>query len=186
MSKKPLNNFNTCSLRATSFLVIIVFQNYIKMKQTYIVIATALLSLIAFGSQAQEVKEVKKEIRKEVNLKEENGEKTLVITTTENGVLTEEVYKGEAAEAKMAEFETKEGEVREEVNVIENNGEKTVTVTKTVNGETTIEVLTGAEADAKLKEMDLGTPQTMSPNPKRTEVKMEKREIQKIEPVKKN
>ena len=181
MSKKPLNNFNTCTLEATSFLVIIVFQNYIKMKQTYIVIATALLSLIAFGSQAQEVKEVKKEIRKEVN-----GEKTLVITTTENGVLTEEVYKGEAAEAKMAEFETKEGEVREEVNVIENNGEKTVTVTKTVNGETTIEVLTGAEADAKLKEMDLGTPQTISPNPKRTEVKMERREIQKTEPVKKN
>lgn len=149
------------------------------MKQTYSYLATALLSLIAFGSQAQEVKEVKKEIRKEVNLKEENGEKTLVITTTENGVLTEEVYKGEAAEAKMAEFETKEGEVREEVNVIENNGEKTVTVTKTVNGETTVEVFTGTEADAKLKEMDLGTP-------KRTEVKMEKREIQKLEPVKKN
>lgn len=186
MSNKPLNNFNTCSLRATSFLVIIVSQIYIQMKQTYIVIATALLSLIAFGSQAQEVKELKKEVRKEVNLQEENGVKTLTITTTENGVITEEVYKGEAAEAKMAEFETKEGEVREEVNVIENNGEKTVTVTKTVNGETTIEVLTGAEADAKLKEMDLGTPQTISPNPKRTEVKMERREIQKTEPVKKN
>lgn len=154
------------------------------MKQTYSYLATALLSLIAFGSQAQEVKEVKKEIRKEVNLKEENGEKTLVITTTENGVLTEEVYKGEAAEAKMAEFETKEGEVREEVNVIENNGEKTVTVTKTVNGETTVEVFTGTEADAKLKEMDLGTPKKTSP--KRSEVKMEKREIQKLEPVKKN
>ena len=154
------------------------------MKQTYSYLATALLSLMVFGTQAQEVKEVKKEIRKEVNLKEENGEKTLVITTTENGVLTEEVYKGEAAEAKMAEFETKEGEVREEVNVIENNGEKTLTVTKTVNGETTVEVFTGTEADAKLKEMDLGTPKKTSP--KRSEVKMEKREIQKLEPVKKN
>ena len=91
------------------------------MKQTYTFIATAVLSLMAFGSQAQEVKEVKKEIRKEVNLQEENGEKTLTITTTENGKVTEEVYKGEAAEAKLAEFETKEGEVREEVNVIENN-----------------------------------------------------------------
>ena len=154
------------------------------MKQTYTYLATALLSLMAFGSQAQEVKELKKEVRKEVNLQEENGVKTLTITTTENGVVTEEVYKGEAAEAKMAEFETKEGEVREEVNVIENNGEKTVTITKTVNGETTVQVFTGAEADAKLKEMELETPKAASP--KRTEVKMERREIQKIEPVKKN
>ena len=63
------------------------------MKQTYTFIATAVLSLMAFGSQAQEVKEVKKEIRKEVNLQEENGQKTLTITTTENGKVTEEVYK---------------------------------------------------------------------------------------------
>lgn len=183
MSRKQLNNFNTCTLEATSFLFIIVFQNYIHMKQTYTYIATALLSLIAFGSQAQEMKEVKKEIRKEVNLKEENGEKTLTITTTENGKVTEEVYKGEAAEAKMAEFETKEGEVREEVNVIENNGEKTVTVTKTVNGETTVEVLTGAEADAKLKEMDLQVPPKDKPN--KEVMKVQKTEIQKMQ-TKKN
>lgn len=153
------------------------------MKQTYTFIATAVLSLMAFGSQAQQVKEVKKEIRKEVNLQEENGEKTLTITTTENGKVTEEVYKGEAAEAKLAEFETKEGEVREEVNVIENNGEKTVTITKTVNGQTTVEVLTGAEADAKLKEMNL---QTNEARPQKEGMKIEKQQIRKIEPIKKN
>ena len=153
------------------------------MKQTYTYIATAVLSLMAFGSQAQEVKEVKKEIRKEVNLQEENGQKTLTITTTENGKVTEEVYKGEAAEAKMAEFETKEGEVREEVNVIENNGEKTVTITKTVNGQTTVEVLTGAEADAKLKEMNM---QTNEARPQKEGMKIEKQQIRKIESIKKN
>lgn len=153
------------------------------MKQTYTFIATAVLSLMAFGSQAQEVKEVKKEIRKEVNLQEENGQKTLTITTTENGKVTEEVYKGEAAEAKMAEFETKEGEVREEVNVIENNGEKTVTITKTVNGQTTVEVLTGAEADAKLKEMNM---QTNEARPQKEGMKIEKQQIRKIESIKKN
>jgi hypothetical protein len=181
---KPLVKFNSCVFESIPFLTIIVSQIYIQMKQTYIVIATALLSLIAFGSQAQEVKELKKEVRKEVNLQEENGVKTLTITTTENGVITEEVYKGEAAEAKMAEFETKEGEVREEVNVIENNGEKTVTVTKTVNGETTVEVFTGADADAKLKEMELGSSKETSP--KKLDVKLEKREFPKTEPVKKN
>jgi hypothetical protein len=153
------------------------------MKKTYTFITAALFSLIAIGSQAQEVKEVKKEIRKEVNLKEENGEKTLTVSTTENGKVTEEVYKGEAAEAKMVEFEPQAGEVREEVNVIENNGEKTVTVTKTVNGETTVEVLTGAEADAKLKEMDLQLPRTNKPN--KEVMKIQKTEIQKI-PTKKN
>jgi len=154
------------------------------MKQTYTFIATAVLSLMTFVSQAQEVKEVKKEIRKEVNLQEENGEKTLTITTTENGKVTEEVYKGEAAEAKLAEFETREGEVREEVNVIDNNGEKTVTITRTVNGETTVEVFTGAEADAKLKELELDNSKETSP--KKLDVKLEKREFPKTEPVKKN
>ena len=153
------------------------------MKKTYTFISAALFSLIAVGSHAQEVKEVRKEVRKEVNLKEENGEKTLTITTTENGKVTEEVYKGEAAEAKMAEFEPQAVEVREEVNVIENNGEKTVTVTKTVNGETTVDVLTGAEADAKLKEMDLqATPKT---KPNKEIMKIQKTEIQKIQ-TKKN
>lgn len=154
------------------------------MKQTYTFIATAVLSLMVFGSQAQEVKEVKKEIRKEVNLQEENGEKTLTITTTENGKVTEEVYKGEAAEAKLAEFETKEGEVREEVNVIENNGEKTVTITKTVNGETTVEVLTGAEADAKMKELNLQEPPKAQP--KRESTKIPVQGIKKVNPPKTN
>lgn len=154
------------------------------MKQTFTYIATALLSLIAFGSQAQEVKELKKEIRKEVNLQVENGVKTVTITTTENGVVTEEIYAGEAAEAKLAEFESQTGEVREEVNVIENNGEKTVTITKTVNGETTVEVYTGAEADSKLKEMNVEP--TKVARPQKEAMKMEKQEIRKIETIKKN
>jgi hypothetical protein len=50
----------------------------------------------------------KKEIRKEVKMIEENGEKVLTISTTQNGVTTEEIYKGEAAEKKMAEIEKEE------------------------------------------------------------------------------
>jgi len=48
------------------------------------------------------------EIRKEVKMIEEKGEKVLTITTTENGVTKEEIFKGAAAEKKMAELEKEE------------------------------------------------------------------------------
>lgn len=110
----------------------------------------ALSTSIAFG-QAQE------ELRKEVRLEDENGVKTLYITTTSNGTTVEEVYTGEQAEAKLAELmEGRKGDegVTKEVEVTEANGEKVVTIITSTNGKMRTEVYTGADADAKLKELE--------------------------------
>ena len=47
----------------------------------------------------------KKEVRKEVKFTEENGEKVMIIITTENGKTTTETYKGEKADAKLKEMQ---------------------------------------------------------------------------------
>jgi hypothetical protein len=51
------------------------------------------------------LKEEGKEVRKEVNYEEVNGEKILTIVTTENGVTSTEVYKGAEAELKLKEIQ---------------------------------------------------------------------------------
>lgn len=67
------------------------------------------LTLGSFAMAQEKVKaETKVEITKEVKMVEENGEKTLTITTTENGVTTEEIFKGDAADKKMAEIQKEE------------------------------------------------------------------------------
>lgn len=63
------------------------------------------VGLLAITSESKAQKATSKEIKKEVNLEEENGEKVLTIKTTENGVTKTEVYKGADADAKLAEFE---------------------------------------------------------------------------------
>lgn len=110
----------------------------------------ALSASIAFG-QAQE------DLRKEVRLEDENGVKTLYITTSANGTTSEEVYTGEQAEVKLAELMDGRGEeegVTKEVEVTEENGEKIVTITTSTKGKMCTEVYTGAEANAKLKELE--------------------------------
>lgn len=48
------------------------------------------------------------EIKKEVNVTEENGEMILTIKTTENGQVKEEIFKGEAAKKKLKELESEQ------------------------------------------------------------------------------
>ena len=67
------------------------------------------LTLGSFVMAQEKVKEEKKiEISKEVKMIEESGEKILTIVTTENGVTTEEIFKGEAADKKLAELKKEE------------------------------------------------------------------------------
>lgn len=99
----------------------------------------------------------KEEIRKEVRMEEENGVKTLYITTTSNGVTSEEVIVGEAADARLAEEMDGRGMeevVKKEVMVTEENGETVVTIITSTQGKIRTEVYTGEEAKAKLKELE--------------------------------
>ena len=111
----------------------------------------------------QDGEDVKKEIRKEVRMEEEDGVKTLTISTDDNGVVTEEVYVGEEADAKLAELMPQMEKVSEEViteeekievEVDDDGNLKSVTVKKSSNGEETIEVFEGEEAQKKLDEIN--------------------------------
>lgn len=139
------------------------------MKKTFI------LGLFAFAivgsSLAQEERVVKKEvkeIKKEVNVEESNGVKTVTISTIENGNKTEEVYTGVEADKKLAELNesaanegaiVKEKSIEKEVKVEEVDGVKKLTIITKQDGRETIEVFEGAEADAKIKELENQTPQ---------------------------
>lgn len=100
-------------------------------------------------------------IKKEVRMEDENGVKTLTITTTENGVKSEEIYTGEEAERMMLEMEDELGDeghdgkmsVRKEVEVNDENGEKKMTIKTTTNGQEKIESFEGKDVDAKVKEL---------------------------------
>ena len=113
-----------------------------------------LICTISFGQQ----KEVQKqEIKKEVEMTEENGQKKLVIKTEENGKVTEEVYKGKEAEQKLAELKGEHKELGTdertlEVKMEEVNGEKKLTVIENKEGVTEEKVYVGEEAEQKLKE----------------------------------
>lgn len=112
------------------------------MKRSFLLLVA--FTVLCFGqSIAQEKQVVKKEVRKEIKMEEENGVKTLTIRTSENGTESVEVYKGTEADKKMAELEAQHGkgnEVNEEVTVEEVNGQKVVRVKKTVDGQTTEEI----------------------------------------------
>ena len=71
------------------------------------------LSLFAFGfafNQVNAQTEKKQEIRKEVKVTEENGEKVMTIVTTENGKTKTETYKGAEADKKLKEMEAEHSE----------------------------------------------------------------------------
>jgi outer membrane protease len=112
------------------------------MKRT-LILMLAFVALATSQTYAQEKQVVKKETRKEVQVKEDNGVKTLTIRTNENGNETVEVYQGAEADKKIAELEAQNGkasEVQEEVTVEEVNGQQVVRVKKTTDGQTTEEV----------------------------------------------
>ncbi len=138
-------------------------------KKLKIVGATIFLtSLISNGVFSQNSNE-EQQIVKEVEMKEENGEKILTIKTKLNGQETEEVYRGEAADKKLAELQTgqMDDEIKEEIQVEDLNGEIRLTITRTQNGNTTTEVMTGEDAENRLKEMRLTSPKTKQPTNKK-------------------
>lgn len=136
------------------------------------IILTGLLAgLFLSGScTAQEPKNVKKELTKEISVTDENGEKKVTITTTENGKISTETYVGKEAEAKIREMESGESvsiqieedgekaDVSVSVDMQEKNGVKTLTVVTIEDGETSTKTYTGAEAEAKLKEFENNPP----------------------------
>lgn len=115
-----------------------------------------MLTAISFGQQ----KEVqKREIKKKVEMTEENGEKKLVIKTNDGETITEEVFVGEEADKKLKEIQGEHKELKEdqktvEVKMEEVNGEKKLTVIENNGGVKTEEVYVGEEADKKLKELE--------------------------------
>lgn len=132
------------------------------MKKILLFTAASILSISSF---AQEEKVVERKVQKQVELTENNGVKKLVIKTTDNGKVTEEVYEGEAADAKLAELEsthseaneidsTTEKAIQKEIKMEDENGEKVLTIKTNENGEEKLEVYKGEEADAKLKEIE--------------------------------
>lgn len=128
---------------------------------------------------AQPAQKEKKEVIKKVEVQEVNGEKVMTISTTENGVQTQEVVTGAEAEERMSEFPLKEegNQVRKEVNYEEVNGEKVLTIVTTENGVTSTEVYKGAEAELKLKEIQEGGDPAAAKKKELQKVKLNKTEI---------
>lgn len=154
-----------------------------KTASTLIVALTlCVLSCSAFGQEQTGVKKEKRSITKEVRIEEENGVKTLKISTDENGIKTEEIFIGEAADKKMAEMlpemnSSKEIEQRVDVRVDKIGNDKKVTITKSSNGEETVNVFEGEAADQKLKELENETGTDFSGEEKR--IVVEKKEVRK-------
>jgi hypothetical protein len=142
---------------------------------------TALFVLATNLMFAQTVQREKKEVTKNVEVQEVNGEKVMTITTTENGVQTQEVVKGAEAEQRMQEFPLKEegNEVRKEVNYEEVNGEKVLTIMTTENGVTSTEVYKGAEAEMKLKEIQEGGDPAAAKKKELQNIRFNKTEVQR-------
>ena len=127
---------------------------------------TAILSTILFLGLASfsfsQTKKNAKEIQKEIKVEVENGKTVMTIITSDGDKVTEEVFEGAAAEAKLKEFQEKV-EFEEEsqtVKLEDHDGQKKLTVTTTKDGKSTEEVFIGAEAEKKMKEMGL-QPSTM-------------------------
>ena len=146
------------------------------------IIALTGFALIASASLfAQPAQKEKKEVIKNVEVQEVNGEKVMTITTTENGVQTQEVVRGAEAEQRMQEFPLKEegNEVRKEVNYEEVNGEKVLTIVTTENGVTSTEVYKGAEAELKLKEIQEGGDPAAAKKKELQNIRFNKTEVQR-------
>ncbi len=69
-----------------------------------LILSIAAFALIAVSNQTIAQTEEKREIRKEVKMEDDNGVKTLTISTTENGKTKTEIFKGADADKKMAEL----------------------------------------------------------------------------------
>ena len=93
-----------------------------------ITLTIAILALVAISNESFAQSH---EVRKEVNMEEENGVKTLTIKTTTNGNTSTEVYTGSEADAKIAELE-KEKSGTTKTMVIGDDGKQHMKVEKRV------------------------------------------------------
>ncbi len=120
--------------------------------------------LVSLSIDAQtEQKTEKKEVKKDIKIEENNGVKTMTITSVSDGKTTQEIYTGADVDLKLAEMEkamtlspaiTSET-TTENVEVVVEDGVKTVKIKKNVNGKETEEIFTGEAADKKLKEIEM-------------------------------
>lgn len=146
------------------------------MIKTLTIGAFIFVSALTMNASAQEKTSI--EVKKEAIIQEENGEMKLIIRTSTGTMSSDEVYTGEEAKAKLAEFEngsTSEvvtsNEISEEISIKEVDGQRELRI-KTIDGDVVKEeVYIGAEAEAKIKELE----QTRTF--KATETKVEKRKI---------
>lgn len=142
---------------------------------------TGLLALMVTTACAQEKESDKREIRKEVEMTNENGVKKLVIKTEENGTVTEEVYEGDEADKKLAELQSAHKDLKEdqetiEVKMEEVDGTKKLTVIKRKGDQVEEEVYEGEAAEKKLKELEGSEPVS---KPKEEKVYIKKQRIEK-------
>lgn len=143
-------------------------------------ILSGIFMLVSVMTFAQQKEVQKREIKKEVEMTDDNGQKKLVIKTEENGKVTEEVYKGDEADKKLAELqeghkELNDGQETIQVKMEEVNGEKQLTVIENKGGMKTEKVYVGEEAEQKLKEYEQGKP-GIKPQHK---VKMQRKQVSK-------
>lgn len=96
-----------------------------------VVLIITVLSLILISNEIPAQSATSREVKKEVNLEDVNGEKVLTIKTTEGTNTKTEVYKGAEADAKLAELE-KEKSGTTKTMVMGNDGKKHLKVEKRV------------------------------------------------------
>lgn len=121
------------------------------MKKIIILVCLALLTFGATNSFAQE-KKANKTVSKQIEVSDENGVKTVTITTTADGNTDVKVLTGQEADAFMAKkhrrpHHGKKLKHNKDIEVSEVNGVTTVTITTTGEGENDVKVL--VEDDAK-------------------------------------
>lgn len=121
------------------------------------------LHVAVVGSVYAQEQQIEHKRTKEVEVIEEQGEKKLIIRTSENGRVTEEVYTGLEADKKLEELnaempEAKE-QVKQDIRLEMLNGKKTLTIRSTKDGVTTEEVFEGEKADQKMKELGIEEPE---------------------------
>lgn len=88
-------------------------------------------SVLIFSNNISAQTATSKEVKKEISVEETNGEKVVTIKTTENGKTTTEVFKGEEADAKLAEMKTEKSGTKKTIKM-DGNGNKALLVEKKI------------------------------------------------------
>lgn len=99
-------------------------------KATTIISAIALLAICS-GTASAQSSATKMKVTKEVNVDDKNGEKVLTISTNENGKVTNEVFKGAEADAKLKELDAEKSGTTKTM-VTEANGKKAMKIEKKI------------------------------------------------------